>query len=63
MKPTTETKKNQYSSLYWSERYKHTKERLDDFGRRYKRSRVGSIECLLNHFDESEKRRTSPTIV
>ena len=53
MKPTKETKKNQYSSLYWSERYKHTKERLDDFGRRYKRSRVGSIECLLNHIDES----------
>ena len=60
MKHIQETKKNKYSSLYWSEKYPNTQKRLDDVGRRFKRSRVGSIDFLLDYFDESEKRRTTP---
>lgn len=63
MKTLNETKKNKYSSLYWSEKYPNTQKRLDDVGRRFKRSRVGSIDFLLNYFEEGEKRRTTPILL
>ena len=58
-----ETPKKETITMYFGERHFDTLNDFDTLKRRLRRSRTGTLDFLLNYYQQNEKRRTQPVIL
>ncbi len=62
MKNLTETPKKETITIYFGERHFDTLNEFDTLKRRLRRSRTGTLDYLINYYQQNEKRRIQPVI-
>ena len=62
MKNFTETPKNESITIYFGERHYEDKRKLDTLTKSLRRSRTGTLDYLINYYQQNEKRIIQPVI-
>ena len=63
MKNFTDTPKKETITIYFGERHFDTLNDFDTLKTRLRRSRTGTLDFLLNYYEQSEKRRVEPIVL
>ena len=62
MKNLTDTPKKETITIYFGERHYEDKRKLDTLTKSLRRSRTGTLDYLINYYQQNEKRRVQPVI-
>ena len=58
----TETPKKETITMYFGERHFDTLREFDHLKKSLRRSRTGTLDYLINYYQQNEKRRVQPVI-